>query len=304
MHPSIQLLPLLIDMAKERSDGGVLMPPKQGMYLGPGHFFHAMIASSASHGMAVCKWIGLAPSDGRLSGQQSHSTLLLSELATGKLRRVMDGDPITLIRTVALSLAGHVASRRPLPTSLGFIAGGRQAIEHLQAFLEYYPSINEVHLHEARPRGMTAFQQIASSRGVACFVHGSSVPVLEECDVLVTTVPGTSTELGFLDMCRTRENAFICAVDLGRSWNTRQVSEAAPYLMTDDLPQTQALINADSFPLALPFHTDLPAAISGRASCPLSGRIMFAFAGNAWADLAGAIWAPENVFPIPAVDFV
>lgn len=299
MHPAVELQPLLLDVIKERAAGGLIMPPKQGIHLGPGHFFHAMTAASPAKGVAVCKWIGLAPDTGINAHQQSHSTILLSELATGRLLHVLDAGPITLNRTVALSLAAFSLSGKPAPASVGFIAGGRQAQGHLEAFLEAYPGIRDVYLYEARPRGAAAFDRIASRHGAALHISASPDPVLAASQVLVTTVPGTSTELAFLDMSKTREDVFVCGVDLGRSWTVHSVQQCAPFLLTDDLPQTRELIAQQAFPLPLDFAADLPALAAGGAVSGCNGRILFAFPGNAYADLAGAIGVVGQGLALP-----
>src|SRR5690606_12611549 len=119
--------------------------------------------------------------------------------------------------------------------------------------------------------------------------YSSPSAVLEKSDIIVTSVPGTSSELGFLDIAETRQDVFIAAIDLGRSWNVKRVAEAGPYLVTDDLVQTRALIGDQAFPLALDFETDLPEMAANGHKALQTGRVMFVCAGNAWADLAGAI---------------
>ena len=293
-HPSIRLQPVLMEVLRARAEGGVMMPPKSGVHFGPGHFFHAMVAASQVHGLAICKWIGLAPADGKLAGQQTHSTMLLSDVATGRLLRVMDADRLTLMRTVALSVAAYAISGRGTPASLGFIAGGRQAQEHLSAFLQQYPGVPEAHLYEPRPRGEARFREICASHDVALHIHAQPEGVLEAAQLIVSSVPGTSPVQGFLDLTRTRDDAFVCAVDVARSWSFERAAEAQAYQVTDDLPQTRALIEQKNFPMPLDFDTDLPALAAGQARYPDRGRVMFTFAGNAYADLAGAIWMHQS----------
>jgi alanine dehydrogenase len=300
---ALQMLETLHALAIERFNGGVAMPPKQSIHLGPGHFFQTMSASSIRRQVAVCKWIGLTVGQNGL-GQQTHAHMFVSDLLTGRLLATLNATALTFERTVALTVLAFKLSLKPPPETVGFVGAGRQATAHLRALLSLYPTIHTIHVAAPSLKLDSPFAELVRERpGLELCVDYDASALLAESDFIVTSVPGSSKALGTLDATKTRDDVFISAVDLGRSWAAASIESSAMRMVTDDLEQTRSLMGRGEYPLALPLETDLP-TLAATSPTQCASRTMFSFAGSAYADLAAAITSLEigGLLPIGATE--
>lgn len=272
--------------AFERHFDGKSQSLKKGsLMLGPGHGFQTMVAADAGAGIATVKWVAIAQVEPNSDRAGINGVVCVSDYTTGQPVALMDGNEITLIRTAALSSVAASLMVTALPKSIGMIGCGLQAVAHLDAFRDLFPSLTHVYAFSKEKSSSDKFVDDARAKGLTGEATESPEPVLENSDVVVTMVPGGPGLVPFLDANRLKSEVFVSAVDLGRSWIPESLS-AFQFLATDSLTQGHAPLDVNGEPVDTEkFHTDLT-RLAGEKSAPVAGRKLFCFKGYALADLA------------------
>jgi len=266
-------------------DGKSQSLKKASLALGPGHGFQTMVAADAGAGIATVKWVAMAQVEPNSKRAGINGVICVSDYTTGEPVALMDGNEITLIRTAALSsVAASLMVTEP-PKSIGMIGCGMQAVAHLDAFRDLFPSLAHVYAFSKRKSSSDKFVDTARDTGLTGEATDSPEPVLENSDIIITMVPGGPGLVPFLDANRLKSEVFVSAVDLGRSW----IPESFPafqFLATDSLTQGRAPFDINGEPVnTAKFHTDLT-GLAGEKPAPVAGRKLFCFKGYALADLA------------------
>ncbi|MBL8701510.1 MAG: ornithine cyclodeaminase family protein [Alphaproteobacteria bacterium] len=263
--------------------------PKLSLEIAPGHSFQSMCAASAEAGVAINKWLGIAPLVAGSTGASIHAMVALNDYRSGRLLAVMDGNLLTAIRTAAMSAlaARHLAS--PSPETIAFIGCGLQAHSHLAALHALYPGLRRVRAISRTPRSADALVSAAAARGLQAAASSDPAAVIAESDLVVTTVPMHAGFRPFLDPAWLRPGSFAAAVDVGRSWMAPGLA-ALDIRATDDRSQAGELAKALGLGDPAPFHADLAELASGavRGRTDPRQRAMFVFRGFALGDLAVA----------------
>lgn len=272
--------------AYERHAEGLSDSLKKGsLYLGPGHGFQTMVAADSGAGIATVKWVAMAPTVHGSGRAGINGLIVVSDYVTGEPVAMMDGNLITLLRTAAMSAVAASLQIVDAPHSIGFIGCGMQALAHVDAFCALYPSLQHVYafnLNKAPAERLVAY---AKGKGVDGVAVESYEDVLKDADIVISTVPGGPNLVPFLDANKLRKNAFVSAVDLGRSWLPESFP-AFQWLVTDSLSQGNAPWDVNSEPVTTAtFNADLTQMI-GQKLAPAEGRQLFCFKGYALADLA------------------
>jgi ornithine cyclodeaminase/alanine dehydrogenase len=252
--------------------------PKQTLQIGAGHAFQGMVAASPGQDVATVKWLGIA------SGA-IHALICVNDFATGALLAVMDGDLITLTRTAAMSAAAAHFLAPPAPRVLGFIGCGAQAYAHLTAFRALYPSLERVAAYSRSSASAAALAAEAGRHGLAASVSADAEQAVRDSDILVTTVPASAGFVPFLDAGWLKANAFVSAVDVGRSWMPDRLDQFDA-IATDSMVQTEAAPAADGNLVGKRFDFDLAGLATGTQTATAGGRMLFSFKGFALGDLA------------------
>jgi len=261
--------------------------PKASLDIGPGHGFQAMAAASEPDGIATLKWVSMAPVDSASKVAGINAVICVNDYRTGVPLAIMDGNEITLIRTAAMSAAAAAFLAPEAPAAIGMIGCGLQAYAHLAAFADLFPGLKRL-VACSRSRGSAEkLAEKAREAGFAAEVAETAQTVLETSDIVISMVPGAPGLKPFLDARLLKRDAFVSAVDIGRSW----LPESFPAFdlrVTDSLAQSKAPYDVHGKPVqAAPFHTDL-VTLCGDGASPSSGRRLFCFRGFALADLAVA----------------
>ena len=196
----------------------------------------------------------------------------------------MDGDLVTLLRTAAMSAAAASVLAPPEPRSLGFIGCGAQAMAHLAAFRALYGQLERVYAYSRSPASAQALAQAATAAGLHAEVVPRAETVLRHSDIVVTTVPAAAGLTAFLDPDWLPQQAFVAAVDVGRSWIATRL-DRFDTLATDALAQAEALPGPDGNLAGLRFDVDLAGLAAGTFT-RRGGRSLFSFKGFALGDLA------------------
>ncbi|MDQ0324651.1 ornithine cyclodeaminase/alanine dehydrogenase [Rhodopseudomonas julia] len=292
----------VVDTFWAAGEGRAVRAPKTALTLSPGHGFQAMAAASASAGIAVVKWIGIATVPPGGEGPGINSLIIVNDYETGKPVAVLDGNEITLIRTAALSA---VAGSYLAPTdayTLGMIGCGLQAHQHLEAFCEIRPGLNRLLAFSRSEASAVRLAEAAEARGLAGEVVSSPQDLLERADIVVSMVPASPELTPFLDARLLKRDCFVAAVDLGRAWLPESFG-AFDVMATDDLAQGTHPWDANGCEVdTAEFATDLLAmcretASQEATSSETRGRRLFCFKGSSLADLALSALAVERAWP-------
>src|SRR5262249_3488451 len=133
-----------------------------------------------------------------------------------------------------------------------------------------------------------AFAESLRTAGWEVAVAADPESALRGAEIVVTTVPEMPGGTPFLDPARLPAQAFVAAVDLGRSWLPAGYSEFA-FGATDDAEQSRGLVAEGRLKAPARFDADLPTLASGlHAGGVPQGRTFFAFSGHVLGDLAVA----------------
>jgi ornithine cyclodeaminase/alanine dehydrogenase-like protein (mu-crystallin family) len=272
-------------VAKAR--GGVRAEPKVGVTIAPGHAVHAMPVAMPEASVAALKWVAVTPPAG--DRPTITSLVLLSDLASGETRAIMDGAWITGARTAAMSALAARCLARPDAATIGFIGCGLQARTHLAAFRRVLPHLSRVIACSRSERSAERFAEEARADGLAAETTRIPREAVEGLDVVVSSVPDAPGSTPFLDPEWLAPGAFASAVDLGRSWRAEAIRRIE-ILATDNHGQSETLGRAGKLPFAGPFDADLAELATGAkpGRTRPDQRAMFLFAGDALADLAAA----------------
>ncbi|WP_182422269.1 ornithine cyclodeaminase family protein [Aureimonas sp. ME7] len=263
--------------------GKFLSLPKLSLDISPAHKFQSLCAASPDLGLAVNKWLGVAPTEPGSTGRGIEALLVVNDFRTGEPLTVMDGNAVTGFRTAAMSAVAAEALASSDVNCLGFVGCGLQARHHLSALLALFPHVSDI-LAFSRGSSRDEFAEWA------LFAHGRRVRVCRQADevvrhsgILVTSVPAGSPP--FLDAEWVPAGAFVAAVDLARSFNSEGLG-AIEFRVTDDHEQERAHPLYENL---RSFDADLGELSHGSVSpAATQDRRIFIFRGHAVADLAAA----------------
>lgn len=279
---------------RAHAEGLTQCPPKNTLMLGQGHGFQAMPATFAARGIAMLKWVAMAPVPPNSTSAGINSQILVNDCRSGVPLAILDGDEITLIRTAALSAAAASRLAPRAPTTIAFVGCGMQARTHLDAFLDLFPGLNTVLALSRSRSSAESFAHFAEEKSLATEVLDDPDELLSRCDIVISMVPGAPGLQPFLDARKLKPKAFACAVDIGRSWIPEGLT-AFDVLATDSLAQSHAPYDVNSNPVTTAsFGYDLVGLAAGRHPTAPEKRSLFCFRGFALADLALAIVVLER----------
>ncbi|WP_249789799.1 ornithine cyclodeaminase family protein [Bradyrhizobium hereditatis] len=246
----------------------------------------SMMAGSETHGIAAVKWVAAAPVGLNDVRAGINGLICVSDYKTGEPIAVLDGNTITLIRTAALSAAAAVYLAPEAPTTIGFVGCGQQALSHLEAFVDLFPSLRKIHLLSRSLASAERVAVAASRKGLQPIIANDPEKLLNQSEIVVSMVPISPGLKPFLDARVLPSSSFVTAVDRGCSW-LPETFTAFNTLVTHSLRQSTAPWDASGRAVeSVKFHDDLEHLASGssRPSAPM--KAFFGFGGYAIADLA------------------
>ncbi|MEW9613351.1 ornithine cyclodeaminase family protein [Shinella sp. S4-D37] len=273
---------------RAKSVGGTLMKPKLSISPQPGHVAEALVGVLLDDGIAGCKWLGVSRSNAALGLPTLHATIMLSGIEDGRLRTVMDGRWVTGVRTAACTAiaAEHMAPAEG--RTIGFVGCGLQARTHLQALRHIRTGLTRARLFSRTVDTAQRFANYCREQGVEAVVCAEPRQVVEESDIIVSTVPPAGGLQPFLDAAWVKPGAFVGAVDLGRSWKADSWKNAFAFVATDDREQSEtrgrtgAMLVPDRFDAEL---GELAERFPAHGAGP-TDRTAMLFSGIALADVA------------------
>ena len=267
-----------------KSEGRLHVTPKSALLPGEGRYMMSTL-STGDTGLTILKTVTVSPENPGRGLPAINGAILALDAETGLLKAVLGANWITAHRTAALSA---VAARRladPASTTIGFIGCGVQAHSHLTAFRDMFPLTRAL----AHGRGETNRNILLDAARQAGLTAEAATPdeVLEQSDIVVTSVTLDYTIQPFLDARRMKPDAFAAITDLCIPWHQSGLSHFQT-LIVDDLEQERATDK----PLtdASTITGDLTDLVTGKV--PSTSRpAAFAFRGIALGDYAAATLA-------------
>jgi ornithine cyclodeaminase/alanine dehydrogenase len=131
---------------------------------------------------------------------------------------------------------------------------------------------------------LASFENYVREAGLEPVRAASLEDIMDEVEVLVTTVPAQPGFKPFLDGSRVRKGGFVAMVDLGRSWLPQSFS-AFDVIATDDREQSTAHAHEGKMPYGGPWSASLVELVTAPPARDPKARTAFLFAGMALSDL-------------------
>lgn len=271
---------------RDHAGGRNISLPKSSIEIGPGHVFQSLSAASEASGLATIKWIAVVPVDGQPGTYGINGLICASDYNTGQPVAILDGNSITLIRTAAMSAAAAVYLAPQTPAAIGLVGCGSQALSHLDAFVDLFPSLSRAYLFSRSDRSARRVAEEASKKGLKPTVVNDPDALLRQSDIVVSMVPRSPDSRPFLDARSLPTSSFASAVDAGWTWYP-ETFPAFDRLVTDCMGQTRSPLGASGSPVeSVMFQDDLGhVALEWKRSLA-PRRALFCFRGFAIADLA------------------
>lgn len=271
--------------------GRLLSAAKTVLSVGDGHSFQSIPASEApgtERAVAAIKWVSVVAGNAARGLPLVNGIICINDVATGLPLALMDGNVITGIRTAGISALAASLMVAGAPKTLGFIGCGAQASSHLDALADLYPGTRSVMCFGRGEASVKRLMAQALAMGLNASQAATADAVLQQADIVISTVPAAAGLQPFLDARQMKPDATAIMVDLGRSWLPESLS-AFEICATDSLDQTRHFYDSSDQPLpATTIDRDLVTMIVAPPGGVRTGRRAFCFRGVAYADLAVA----------------
>ena len=251
-----------------------------------------MMAVSDTPAYATVKAVGLSPDNSKRGLPHIGSTVTLFNATTGLPVALLDGSWITAVRTAAITLLAAQYLAPPKSRRIGFIGAGVQARSHLAAFREQFP-IDNVMVYSRTDHGARQFADEIDLPANNVCVMSDPTELLQNSDIVISTVPASKELIPFLDLNHLPESSFAGMVDCGRPWLLKDLPPST-WVVIDDREQDRH----SDVPLITPDRVDqdlLELVLDPNSSSKESSRNLFIFRGMAVGDLAAAILSYEAV---------
>jgi ornithine cyclodeaminase/alanine dehydrogenase-like protein (mu-crystallin family) len=280
------------------------LPPKIGVHPRPaGSFAHAMpaalrparAAAGTGSDLLGIKWVAGFPENRSRGLPAIHAVVVLSDPATGEPRAILDGGPITALRTAAVSgvamarfgpIAAATAGAADHPSAVAIVGAGVQGRSHLEVVGHVLPgaavTIVDRHPERAAALAETARQTtgIASAQATSD-AAGATRPA----DVVITAASFTDpTRRQVMDGSWLGPDALVVPVDYATMCAASVAREAALFLV-DDRGQFLANRDVGQFDAYPDPGATLGEAILRGMPRPPSGRVVVTHLGVGLADV-------------------
>ena len=270
------------------------LPPKIGLHPRPAaSFVHAMPAylrgsdPTGAGDLMGMKWVAGFPANSGLGLPAIHALVILNDPATGRPAAVMDGGPITAMRTAAVSgvaigrFARQVASRAPRAALVG---AGVQGRSHLAVLGRMLPGVELAIFDRDPERAATLAEEARTTAGVAdVTVAASARDAVVTADVVVTVASfGPVQQVMTSDwltpdvLVVAVDYAVYCAAEVARDATLFLVDQREQFLANRDA----GLFNGYPDPTAT-----LGEAIKAVTGRPATGRVVVTHLGVGLADV-------------------
>ncbi len=270
------------------------LPPKIAIHPRPdGSFVHAMPAfleaadSSGDGDLVGMKWVAGYPGNGALGLPAIHAVVVLNDAATGVPVAILDGGPITAMRTAAVSgvamtaFAPRVAGRAP---RAGLIGAGVQGRSHLAVLGRTLPGVTLQVFDRNVDRAAGLCRVAAATAGIAeAGVAADARSAVAGADVVVT-----AASFGPVRQVMTDDwlapDALVVPVDYA-TYCAADVARGAALFLVDHRDQFLANREAGLFDGYPDPSATIGEALLAATPRPASGRVVATHLGVGLADV-------------------
>jgi alanine dehydrogenase len=276
------------------ADGSAELPPKIGVHpRSSSSFGHAMPAflrggdPAGSTDLLGMKWVVGYPANGELGIPSISAVVVMNDPTTGLPRAILDGGPITAVRTAAVS--GVAIRRFALENDgrahrVGLIGAGVQGRSHLEVIGYLLPGASVAIYDRSRDRTEAIVQVAKNTPGIAdAHVAAGAREAVMDADVVVT-----AASFGPVRQVMTNDwlvpDALVIPVDYA-TYCAAEVARDAALFLVDDIAQFLANREAGQFDDYPEPGTTLGAAILDSIVRPPLGRVVATHLGTGLADL-------------------
>lgn len=279
--------------------GDAELPPKIGVHPRPaGSFAHAMPAAlrpldgDGATDLLGLKWVAGFPGNRAAGLPAIHATVLVNDPATGVPRAILDGGPITALRTAAVSGVA-IARFRPRvegrPTRVTIVGAGVQCRSHLEVVGHVLPgaAVTIVDRHAERAEALA--EEARATAGIGAAIAGTDARAATlEADVVVTAVSfADPAHRQVMDGSWLAPDALVVPVDYATMCAASVARDAALFLV-DERGQFLANREAGQFDDYPDPDATFGEAIVAGAPRPKHGRVVATHLGVGLADVVFA----------------
>lgn len=280
------------------------LPPKIAVHPRPsGSFAHAMPAALRPAGAGAStdgdllgiKWVAGFPANRARGLPSIHAIVILSDPATGEPRAILDGGPITALRTAAVSgvamarygpIAAATAGAADHASRVTIVGAGVQGHSHLEVIGHVLPGaiVTIVDRHPERAAGLA--NKARETNGIAgASAASDATDATRTADVVVTAASFTDpAHRQVIDGTWLGPDALVVPVDYATMLSAAVAREATLFLV-DDRGQFLANRDAGQFDDYPDPSATLGEAILSGTPRPPSGRVVVTHLGVGLADV-------------------
>jgi ornithine cyclodeaminase/alanine dehydrogenase-like protein (mu-crystallin family) len=258
--------------------------PKSVLQPGDGRY---MMATLATGDVTVVKAVTVCPDNPDRGLPTITGSIMVMDAQTGECLAVMDAEWITAVRTAGLSALAALEMADPHSKTIGFVGCGVQARSHLEMFAALFP-LRRVLCFGRGADNIARLCAMAQDMGLQAEACETPEDLLQQADIVVSSITITYTGAPFLDAGLLKHGAFASVTDAAKPWH-RDSLHAFGTVVVDD--REQELSMPDPVVSADRMAGDLTDLVSGHVSIE-GGPRAFMFRGIAAGDyaLAAKVW--------------
>ncbi len=235
--------------------------PKSVILPGDGRYMMSTLSAANDPPYLAVKSVILNPANTEIGLPQINGLIMVLDSETGIPVAVVDGNWVTAIRTAGASavVAGRMAN--PESEVVGFIGCGVQACSHLKLFADMFP-LKEIRALGRGAANRDALCHMAEGMGLKAVPCESGEEVVDNADIVVSSVTMTIKIDPFVDPRWLKSGVFVSATDVALPWIKAGMS-AFDRIIIDDMEQEAAM----------PEPMVAPELISGDIGALVNGKI-------------------------------
>jgi len=270
------------------------LPPKIGVHPRPdGSFAHSMPASlrggdqSGADDLLGMKWVAGFGGNNAIGLPAINAVVVLNDAGTGLPTAILDGGPITALRTAAVSgvaianFAPTVSGRAPRAALIG---AGIQGWSHLAVLGRVLPGVRLTVFDRHPDRAAALAAEAGMTVGIAAATTAPDArSAVRDADVVVTAASfGPIRQVMTADW--PADDALVVAVDYA-TYCAAEVARQARLFLVDDRGQFLANRDAGAFDDYPDPTATIGEALLARTARPAQGRVVVTHLGVGLADV-------------------